>query len=69
MKTVTEAQKAEARKFRKKLPKAPKKPRANASLAQLEAYKARHDAWATKIHEYAANARKREALKKQIFKM
>jgi len=66
MKTLSEATKREARKSGK-LPKAPKKPKKNASLASMEAYKARHDAYHKKISEMAAMARKKDALKKQIF--
>jgi len=67
MKTVSEAEKAAARKAGK-LPKAPKKPKRTASVAALEAYAARHDAWCDKIKAMAAKAKKREGLVKQIFK-
>lgn len=66
MKTISEKTKAEAKKAGK-LPKAPAKPKQSASVATLENYKRKHDAYVKKVSELAAKARKKEALKKQIF--
>jgi hypothetical protein len=66
MKTISEKVKAEARKAGK-LPKAPKKPKQSASLATLERYKSRFDAYVKKVNDMAAKARKKESLKKTIF--
>lgn len=66
MKQLSEATKALARKMGK-LPKAPKKPKQSASLTTLEAYERRHDAYVNKVNQMAANARKKESMKKKIF--
>jgi hypothetical protein len=66
MKTVSEKTKSEARKVGK-LPKAPRKPKQSASVTALESYKRRFDAYAKKLSDMAAKARKKESLKKQIF--
>jgi hypothetical protein len=65
-KTISESVKALAKKAGK-LPKAPKKPKQSASLTTLENFKAKQAAYAKKISDMAAKARKKESLKKQIF--
>jgi hypothetical protein len=66
LKKVSEATKAEARKAGK-LPKAPKKPKQGASLATLEAYMVKHNAYIDKVNALAAKYRKASSIKKQIF--
>ncbi len=67
LKSVKEATKTLAKKAGK-LPKAPKKPKRGASVAAMESYVARHNAWAHKISEMAKSAKKKDSLHKQIFK-
>jgi hypothetical protein len=62
---VSETDKAMARKAGK-LPKAPRKPKQTASLATMENFIRRYNAYVSKVKDMAAKARKREALKKQI---
>lgn len=67
MEKVSASDRTAARKAGK-LPKEPKKPKRGASLAQLESFLSRHAAWAKRVKDMAAAARKREALQKKIFR-
>ena len=66
LKTVSESTKALARKTGK-IPAAPKKPKRNAGVTALENYIKRHNAWVDRIAAMAERAKKKEALKKQVF--
>lgn len=65
LKKVSEEDKRVARKIGK-LPKAPRKPKQSASLNTMQNYIRRHNAYVDKIKRMATDARKKEALKKQI---
>lgn len=67
LKQLSEKDKAAARKVGK-LPKAPKKPKQSASVATLENYVARHNAYVDKIKEMARKNAKKDSLRKQIFR-
>lgn len=66
LKKVSESAKAEARKVGK-LPKPPKKPKRSASVATLERYVERHNAYVDKVNAMAAKYKKSGTLKKAIF--
>lgn len=66
LKKVSESAKSDARKVGK-LPKAPKKPKRSASLAAMERYIERHNAYVDKINGMAAKYKKAGAIKKTIF--
>jgi len=66
LKKVSESEKSAARK-NGKIPTAPKKPKKGATLAALEKYVERHNAYVEKVKKLAAKGGKRDALKKKIF--
>ena len=65
LKKLSEETKRMARKSGK-LPKAPKKPKQSASLTVMQNFMARYNAYVDKVNGMASDARKKEALKKQI---